>query len=274
MIQKRFAGPDLHLWSFDKRTASYGIQRKPIARLFREWHLYTTIAQDGTRDTTTETRLSAIETRARPVIDRIIVRARQGILPQLTDVERGTLCDLFIAQFRRSPDTVQSSVERQDVDGEIAAGVAAWEAAGGTLSDEERADLHSGRMAARIKQNLIAGTAAEPLAHSGSVMMQRGFSVGLSVASDRTFILGSNPFVRLLSPTRRQDLGDPDTELWFPIAPDVALCSYGPAGHEQVSGISAEGVSLINTEIARQSTVIASASRDVILSLVGSTQPS
>jgi hypothetical protein len=268
MIQRNFAGPDLHLWSYDRRKASYGVERKPIARLFREWHLYTQVAADGTRDTTTETRLSVIEKRAGQIIDRIIARARQGASPELADIERSALCDLFIAQFRRSPDIVRSAVARQDIDGEVAAGAAKWEAAGRMLSDEERADMDSGRLAARLRQNLVAGTAADPLAYSGPVMMQRGFSVGVSSNSDRTFILGSNPFVRLLSPTGRQDLGDPNTELWFPIAPDVALCSYGPAGHEQVSPISPEGVGVINTEIARQSTVIASGSRDLILALI------
>ena len=70
MILRRFAGPDLHLWSFDKRHPGYGIERKPIARLFREWDLYTSVDAAGGRDRSAETRLSVMESRASPVLDR------------------------------------------------------------------------------------------------------------------------------------------------------------------------------------------------------------
>lgn len=60
MILRRFAGPDLHLWSFDKRHPDYGIERKPVARLFRERDLYTSVDAAGGRDRSAETRLSVM----------------------------------------------------------------------------------------------------------------------------------------------------------------------------------------------------------------------
>ena len=75
LIQRRFAGPDLHLWSFDKQHANRGLKRKPIALLFREWDLYTFVETDGSRDRSSETLLSAIESRAGPILERIVLEA-------------------------------------------------------------------------------------------------------------------------------------------------------------------------------------------------------
>lgn len=265
VIQKNFSGSDLHLWSFDKRHPERGVERKPIKRLFRVQHLYTIRRRDGTRDTTTETRLSAIESRARPVLNRVIADARAGRATALSQPERRALVDLFIAQHRRSPDLHREVLVRQVVADIIADGMAQWESLYGPASPEERAFLTSPEFIERARRDAIAQGAATPLETATPVMLQRGFSVARITAPRRSFIIGSNPFAHFMARgTRRQDLGDPGAELWMPIARDVALGSTGHAEYSAFIEVDDARVRKMNGVIARASTVFASASRDLV----------
>ncbi|CAO4157307.1 DUF4238 domain-containing protein [Methylorubrum extorquens] len=128
MMLRRFAGPDLHLWSFDKRHPDYGIERKPIARLFREWDLYTSVDATGWRDRLAETRLSVMESRASPVLDWVVAEARQGRLATVSNADREALADILVAQIGRSPDAFNSITAEWDFDAFIADRLAEWEA--------------------------------------------------------------------------------------------------------------------------------------------------
>ncbi|MCJ2133301.1 DUF4238 domain-containing protein [Methylobacterium sp. J-026] len=267
MTQRRFAGPDLHLWSFDKRHPERGVERKPIARLFREWHLYTFVGTDGSRDTSSETLLSASEGRTEPILKRLVAEARGGRLHRPSTADRGILVDFLIAQLRRAPDFFDSVTPPQQVAADVATLFRQWEERYGPASDEERADLISGRLASRTRANLFARNVAQPLARSTAVMLERGLSVGVVGSGDRSFLLGSNPFARFLGLTsRRNGLADPGAEAWLPIASDVAVLSFGSRAQEHLRHLPDEAVRKINSVIAAQSTVVASASRDLVAS--------
>lgn len=267
MIQRRFAGPDLHLWSFDKRNPQYGIERKPISRLFREWDLYTFVRPDGTRDRSSETRLSAIEGRAGLVLQRIVSEARDGRWCNLAEADRQALIPFVIAHLKRSPDFFNSVAPAPEMETDIALMFAKWEARFGPATELQRAELASGRLAARIRSNLMAQTAPEPMLRSSAVMLQRGLSGGIVGAPNRGFLLGSNPIARFLGTvSRRNGLGDPTAEAWIPVAHDLALCSFGNRDDEWLTEIDDAGLRKINGVIAAQSTVIASASRALVAS--------
>lgn len=266
MMQRRFAtNADRHLWSFDKRHPERGVERKPIKRLFRVQHLYTIRRRDGTRDSSTEIRLSAIESRVGPVLDRVIANARMGRLPALSEADRRALVDLFIAQHRRSPDLHRTVLVRRAVDDLIADGMARWEALHGPASPEEQAFLTGPEFAERARRDAIAQGAADPLEAATPAMLRRGFSVARITAPRRAFILGSNPFARFMARgSRRQDLGDPAAELWLPVAHDVAVCSVGHAAYSTLIEADDAHIRKINEAIALTSTVFASASRDLV----------
>lgn len=267
MILKRFAGSDLHLWSFDKRQRSYGIERKPIARLFREWNLYTSVDASGARDRSTETRLSVLESRAGPALERIVLEAREGRLARVSDADREAVVALLIAQLRRSPDYFNVAVAQYDIQAEIAAALAKWEAAGRLVPEDVRSEFESGHLAARMRSNLLPQTAAEPLEWTSAAMLERGFTVGRITAPNRSFLLGSTLLLRFKGRvTGRNGLADPTAEAWFPIARDVALCSYGDRHDERIFDMPDSGLRKINGMISRESTVIASASRELVMS--------
>ncbi|MCJ2108256.1 DUF4238 domain-containing protein [Methylobacterium sp. E-041] len=265
MVQRRFAGSDGQLWSFDKRHPERGVERRPIKRLFQVRHLYTIRRRDGTRDTTTETRLSAIESRAGPVLERVIKDARAGRLTTFSQADQRALVDLLIAQHRRSPDLHRGVLIRRSVDSIIADGMAQWEALHGSPSAEERAFLASPKFIERARRDAMAEGAASPLETATPAMLQRGFAVARITAPRRAFILGSTPFARFMAMgTRRQDLGDPGAELWMPVAWDVAICSVGRAGYSAFIDADDPRIRKMNRAVVGSSTVFASASRDLV----------
>ncbi|MCJ2120084.1 DUF4238 domain-containing protein [Methylobacterium sp. J-001] len=276
-FQERFSGPDLNLWFYDKRERAFGVRRKPIARLFRGWELYTVVGLDGARDRTTETRLSVIEGRASPILDRVITEAREGRASLFSEAERLALSTFFIAQFRRSPDLHNTVAGRRRVDDAVAEVIAEWEAAGHIAPSSQRSAVENERLGRKIRGNLLAENAAAPMETASPVMMQRGFTTGVIRLPQRSFVLGSTQFARLLSPQRRQDLGDPGSELWLPIASDVALCSHGLPGRGRLLEIDRDqDVRKVNGAIVSASTVFASPNRELVEALsrrMGEYQP-
>ena len=267
-FQERFAGSDLHLWFYDKRERDFGVRRKPIARLFREWDLYTVVGPDGARDRATETRLSVIEGKAAPILDRVVGEARLGQASTFSERDREALSAFFIAQFRRSPDLHSTVAGRRHVDAAVAEIAAEWEAAGQALPGDQRSAVESEGLSKRIRGNLIAANAADPLLTASAAMMQRGFVTSVIRLPRRSFVLGSTPFARFMSRQRRQDLGDPGSELWLPIAHDVALCSHGLPGPSRLLEIVRDNdIRKVNGNIVRASTVFASASRELVEAL-------
>ena len=266
MVQRRFAGPDGQLWSFDKCHPERGVERRPIKRLFQMPHLYTVRRQDGTRDTSTETRLSVIESRAAPVIARVVTDARAGRATAFSRADHLALVDLFVAQLRRSPDFHRAVLTRQAMADFIADRWAQWESLHGPVSEEERALLTDPKFMLEGRREVIAQNAADRLEKVTPAMFGRGFTVVRLGAPQRSFILGSSPFARFRAPgSGRQDLGEPEAELWLPVAHDVALVSYGAVGSSRFLELRGDrGIRQVNAAIVHASTVFASASRELV----------
>lgn len=265
MVQRRFAGTDGQLWSFDKRHPERGVVRRPIKRLFQVRHLYTIRRRDGTRDTTTETRLSAIESRAGPVLERVVTDARAARPTVLNGADRRALVDLFVAQHRRSPDHHRAPLVRQAMADFLAGKWAEWESLHGPVAEAERALLIDEKFMMEGARDVIAQHAADPLETVTPTMHQRGFAVARITAPRRAFILGSSSFARFMAiGSRRQDLGDPGAELWMPVARDVAIGSAGQASYRAFIELDDARIRKVNGAVAGASTVFASASRDLV----------
>ena len=266
MTQRRFAGPDLRLWSFDKRYPERGVKRKPIALLFREWHLYTVRRADGTRDTSTETRLSAIESRAELVIARVVADARAGRPTAFSLTDHLALVDLFVAQYRRAPDSLRGPIAARMAQDLATTGAARWEALYGPMSDEERRLLTDPEFLLQGRRETIASDAASPLGTATEAMQRRGFSIARIGVPNRSFMLGSNPVVRFRAKgSGRQDLDEPATELWMPVAHDIALVSCGAAGASRFVELRHDRlIRQINSAVVDGSTVFASATRELV----------
>ena len=182
----------------------------------------------------------------------------------MAESERPPLVAFLIAQLRRSPDFFASVAPAEQVEADVARLFNEWEEQYGPATDEQRAEFASGRMAKQIRHNLLAQNAPQPLVRSTAMMVTRGLSVGVVREQNRSLILGSNPFARFLGlASRRNGLSNPGAEAWLPVAPDVALCSFGGRSDERLFELPGTVVRTINSVINVQSTVIVSASRDL-----------
>src|SRR5438105_4470473 len=100
MHQKRFTDERDRLYFYDTRYPEEGVRRTTAGSLFCEGHLYSEIANDGTKDPSLERFFSSLETRIAPIIDKVIGAARRNQPPRLTRGEKATWDRFFVLQYK------------------------------------------------------------------------------------------------------------------------------------------------------------------------------
>ena len=266
MLQKRFtAGADL-LYFFNKRFPERGVQRTTSGNLFVVTKYHTFVAGDGTEHTHLEEMYSRLESRAEPVIEKLISCAREGVLPRLTPMEKATWSLFLFHQWKRSPDVQQRYFA--DFDQHLPSFVERFEREHRPLTDDERATLENSEAMRRIQSNVRINAMADRGEQVERVLTLRGIAIAVLRRPNRSFVIGSNPVVRL--PPGGTPLTDPKVELWLPVASDVAVCSYGEPGTERIiNALDASRIRTLNRMIFKQSTVIAACSRELVASIGG-----
>ncbi|MGU3541019.1 DUF4238 domain-containing protein [Methylobacterium sp. A54F] len=269
MLLKRFAAPDGRLWAFDKRRPDRGIWQSTPKDLLKERHLYTVTRADGSRDVTVEQALGYVESAAEPVIERVLQRARAGLPPGFSGEDRIAMLLFLYFQMKRVPDFFRNiPLPPGGVEEIIRSGIANWERERGPIPQEERDKHLSPRGMVALEQGVRMQSLLNVSPRIFGTLEARGFAVGVIKQPDRRFVIGSYPMVRFMARSGRTDLGDPSVELWLPLAPDVAIASFGRRGEEQVATIhDPSQIRKVNVEIARQSTTIVSGSRELLRSL-------
>lgn len=270
MLLKRFAGPDGRLWAFDKRRTDRGIWQSTPKDLLKERHLYTVTRADGSQDFTVEKALGHVENIAEPVIERVIQRARAGSPPRLVGEDRVAMILFIYFQLKRVPDFFRNiALPGGGFEEVVRSGVAEWELEKGPLPQAEREEFLSSERIAALEQRTRMQVLLNVSTQTFGTLESRGLAVGVIKRPARQFVIGSYPIVRFRAPNGRQDLGDFDVELWLPVAPDVAIGSFGRRGEERIASILNLGeIRKLNAEITRQSTTIVSGSHDLLASLV------
>src|SRR3954451_18882078 len=104
MLQKRFSDNDGRLYFFDRRRPQDGVRRTTSGNLFCEGHLYSEIAEDGTKNPALEDYFSAVEGQVEAIIEKAVLAARQDGPPNFTQTERTLWDHFFVLQFKRVPD--------------------------------------------------------------------------------------------------------------------------------------------------------------------------
>lgn len=252
----RFA-PDGRLWVYDKRAGQ--VFSRSIDDAFGETHLNTLIMPDGTRDQSLEEALAKLESRIKPVIDEMLAAARAGLSPDVDGEKRSSWDEYFIAQHARTPDVFNAVPTLQLGDALIREFARRAKEKYPHRADEADALVADGERKRLLKAARIQAQTA-PSRRLLSLLSARSLA-GLKPGGDgRQFLIGSNPFVRW-----GDDLRLPDTRLWLPVAPDLALGPGSPgAGATLCSLDDPAEVDRFNLAIARRSTVIASADRAMV----------
>lgn len=265
MLQKRFVDAEGMLWVYDKRVPGRGIWRSRPKGIFKERHVYTVAHPDGSPSALVERALGKVESAADPVLGRIVDRVRAGRSPDLSTDDRRTLLLFFYVQHKRSPEFFRGIPFGERIEDLAASAIDQWETDHGPMLPDQRAAYLSAKGLEQVEQALRMGVLMNVSPEVFGVLEARGIAVAFISRSDRRFVLGSLPLARFRSPRGREDLGDPESELWLPIASDVAVSTYGARGEDRVVHITEDQpIRQVNGALVGQSNIIASGSRDLL----------
>lgn len=259
MHQKNFADANRKLFVFDSKCPQKGIEKRDLGNLFVEGHLYSKVLPDGSKDSCVEAELANLEGRVKPLIDKFIAAAQSNKSPELQHTEIEDWLIYFYLQTVRGPEAMHKKVN-QNILPEIlikAQQEFSW------LPGIE-AMLNDENLMKRVIKNAKVIRLSKQSKEILELLRSRGIVLAKIVTNHKTFILGSKPVVRMGS----KDLYNTDTELWLPITPTVAVGIGKGQPYIPIHKVSNTcAIREINLEIAKQSRIIASCSKELIRSL-------
>ncbi|WP_316359769.1 DUF4238 domain-containing protein [Devosia sp.] len=268
LLLRNFVNDDGLLFYFDKSAPYPAIRARSPKVVLNEWHLYTSVGSDGSRDVSQELAYSRLENLAKPVIDKIIAAARTRQVPHLSTMEKRTWDVFLYEQWRRVPEVLKGLYSEEDWQRQINDAVLDIEAKiDRPLSADECAEVASFRDTARFRQSVLVKALGKQSRRTVGVLNSRGLSIGVA-PQGRSFVIGSKPTVRFSSPTSTR-LDDPGVEFWLPIAHDV-IVSPGSAdpSYEQLFFLDTPMVRKVNAMATGQSTKIVARSESLLRSLL------
>ena len=266
MLQKRFADKNGALWFFDKNRPERGIIASKPGNIFVEGHLYSIVEADGSKDVSVEVFYSRIESLADPIVERIVLAAREGRNPDLSPEEFSIWCHFFYYQQKRVPDFYSKLEDLQKFPQRLEEAIAEYEAEFGRIPAEIRERFNAPNEIERMRKNAIVRSLATPGEMILDVLHSRGIVIAIPKQKSKSFLLGSYPTARL-GTRNGSSLDNPEVELWLPIASDVAISPFGAPGEFKIVFLDDQHVRHVNKEIFRRSTMAASRSKALIGSL-------
>lgn len=267
MLLRRFCDDGGKLWYYTKKAPHIGVASGTPQALFYEKHFYT-LDEGGIRDTSLETYFSQLEGAANAVIEKVCTAARAARQPGLT-VQEKTVWDLFFYfQWKRTPDSISSTISYAEFEKSLAESVAEFEQRFRPLTDEERGRILSEAGKKRLRENARVKAIGDPGAVVQTVLNNMGIGIAVIRKPNKSFVIGSRPVVKLTPPGETR-LGQPDVEVWLPVAADVAVCFIPGKGEEIVITLDDDKwLRGFNATIHQESTLIAGRSEALIKSLV------
>ncbi len=267
MHLRRFVDESGRLYWFSKRFSDKVVRPSTPAQVFLENDLYNVLDSDGARDSSVESALATLESQANLTMGKIVTAARAGKPPNLTREEKSFWDVYFCCQWRRVPDVMRTVVSEAQIREFVSEITRRYQSRGYELTSEDRRILADPRALSRIEHGARAKSVLIITEDLLRVMENKGLCVAIVTSSKRSFVIGSNPIVKL-NPPGRTYLADPDVQAWLPLAHDVAITPALSRGEEKLMEFS-EGriVRELNEAMFKQSTAIAGRSRRLVESL-------
>ena len=261
MHARRFTDASGRFWLHNKKAGkSYSSSPK---QAFCETHLYTKEDAAGAKDTSLETWFSGLEGNANTLIEKIVAAIRAGETPSISDQERETWDRYFYMLWKRTPDALAKVPTLQQADAHLTKLFADFAALGPELAAEV-AKLDTPEQRSRLVQGSKVGAIERVPGDVLEAFSDKGVMILRITDPDLHFVIGSLPVARMAG-----NLKDQETEVWLPIASDIAMGYAGATGPIKVIELaSADEVAKLNGVIAGQSSSFASASKSTIDGLV------
>lgn len=261
MHAARFTDDTGKLWAFNKEGGA--LFYAPPKAVFAKTHLYRIEDADGQKDTSLEAEFSTLEGDASAIITKLIDGARTGKASHLTEQERATWDMYFYLQWKRTPDVHAKVASLNEAETRLDS-IFAEIATRGPEAAAEVAKLDT----PKERKRLIQGGKVHAIRRAPGDVLQVLASRGLVLlhvsAPDQSLAIGSLPIVR-----KAGDLRAEDSEVWLPIASDVAAGpGYAPGTITIVELTNAEEVWRLNLVTASQSSTFAAASKILMESLI------
>ena len=258
MLLKHFVDDKGILHFFDKDSPEKGVRGQTPKTLFYRSHLYTFTNLDGSRDYSTEVFFSKLEQEAEPIVCKIVDNARMGKSPNLTRSEKDVWVRFFIQLWKRLPAVGERSIANQ-LDSESDQN--SYRVIEG-IAGSDPVDRNKMRKFIREEiwprgiqeEDELMKDVIRPILKNMSLL------VAVSSPEQSGFVVGSKLILRIPGHFR---LDDPHTELFLPLAYDVAL-SFVHDQREMLVDLEAKHIRDFNLAIFEQSTLIAGRSRELI----------
>lgn len=267
LILRGFLNLRGRLFAFDKRRPNVGIRETHPKNVFAENCLNSSFGKDGTKDRSLEKWYASLEDKVGPIVAKIVSAARAGKLPGLTESQRSAWDEFVYHQAARSPDAFARLVLEDKFRDELPSRLEDYEREVRPPTPQERSQLHDPKNLKRVLQNVRVAARGLNGPLERAALAARGIAVALIVPSNKSFIIGDYPQVRM---GPRSYLRDPETELCFPVAWDVAVSPCGKPMTEKLIGLDGEGVRGVNRAMFQQSNIVAARSQALIESLASS----
>lgn len=264
LLQRRFTDANGRIFVFDKRRSEAGVFATTPGNAFVQKDLNSLELKDGSKHVGLELWYSELESEVAPIIDKIVERARAGRVPGLSDDERDVWDNFVYHQQKRAPDIFERLQLVQEFEKELPARVAEYEREVRPLTEEERAEMFSPEGKKRMIQHASVTARGRGSEEVIATLAALGIAAALIKSPKKSFILGDHPQARM-GPDGR--LGHPATELWMPIATDVAVSPWGPPNEEKLIAVEGDHVRRVNEIIFKHSNVVASRSEQLLRSL-------
>ena len=265
LLLKQFCDESDLLHCYDLRRKDEAYFATDIGNVFVVGHLYSTLDADGTRSPAQEAEFSKLEGLATPVVTRILTSVRRGHLPNLDVDAKLTWNRFFYNQWRRVPALREKIGSKEAIRSAIESFVSQIEQVAPHRSDI-RAAFSNDSFISRMHQNVHVGTLQTESATVLKLLSARGLAFG-RVRSKRSFIIGSQPVLKLRGSDGGSDMRDDTVESWLPIAPDIAVSPGRYHDRELIVDIPDDWLRSFNESVCRQSTTIAGRSKALVMSL-------
>ena len=219
-ILKQFQSPEGQLYYFYKGSPEKPVIHRNTESIFKKRHLYSFTEKDGTKNSEVEaTFFKDLDTNVDPIAKKIIANVRKETLPNLTSEEKLLWNSFYIKQHSRVPERFFGGASDDILE-------TTYEDTKGRIYDrcspELQQMLDDPEFKKRLQEESKVKSLASDLPESNDLLERRGIFFVKILDPKRSFIIGSNPLVRFNN-SGSDHLADKATELWYPIAHDIAV---------------------------------------------------
>ena len=251
MLLRNFTDNEEKLYFFDKDFPKKDVRISYPARLCRQDNIYTRLDENGNRNVSAEKSFAKLEGKCAPIIREIIQASRDRNWLQLTRTEKRSLDLFLVSQAWRTPDRVDPILWRDRMIRFI------YDPEFRNMYKEEREKIEQETRLKNLTCNIT-----EPNEEILSFLENKNLVIGISTsAEDEGFVIASNP-VFLMEPQGHE------SEIWLPIAPDIAITCYSTRVNKDFIEFKDNDIRSFNESIFEQSRMIAGNSRELVKSVV------